>query len=120
LPPMFYGLVQLPHPLRIIIAVVVMAPLAALMGMPMPLAIRLISRTAPELIPWAWGVNGATSVMGSVAALVIAISSGFNQALFVGATLYLLACVFLFRSKSIEDKTETATRAFSQTQLLPT
>jgi predicted membrane-bound spermidine synthase len=120
LPPIFYGLVHLPHPLRIIIAVVVMAPLAALMGMPMPLAIRLVSRTAPELIPWAWGVNGATSVMGSVAALVIAISSGFYQALLVGATLYLLACFFLVRSKSIEDKPEAATRAFSQTQLLPT
>jgi predicted membrane-bound spermidine synthase len=119
LPPIFYGLVQLPHPLRIIIAVMVMAPLAALMGMPMPLAIRLISHTAPELIPWAWGVNGATSVMGSVAALVIAISSGFYQALFVGAAFYLLACVFLLRSKMIEDKTATTTSAFSQTQALP-
>ena len=120
LPPLFYGLVHLPHPLRIIIAVVVMAPLAALMGMPMPLAIRLISRTAPELIPWAWGVNGATSVMGSVAALGVAISSGFYQALLVGATLYLLACFFLVRSKSIEDKMAAATPAFSRTQLLPT
>jgi hypothetical protein len=103
LPPLFYGLVHLPHPLRIIIAAVVMAPLAALLGMPMPLAIRLISRTAPELIPWAWGVNGASSVMGSVGALGVAISSGFYQALLVGATLYLLACFFLVRSKSIED-----------------
>jgi predicted membrane-bound spermidine synthase len=119
LPPMFYGLVHLPHPIRIIIAVVVMAPLAVLMGMPMPLAIRLISRTAPELIPWAWGVNGATSVMGSVAALVVAISSGFYQALFVGATLYLLACFFIVRSKSIEDKIEAATPVFNRTQLLP-
>ena len=118
LPPLFYSLVHLPHPLRIIIAVVMMAPIAALMGMPMPLAIRLISRIAPELIPWAWGVNGAASVMGSVAALVIAISSGFYQALFVGATLYLLACLFLLRAKRIEDKIEAATSAFSQTQSL--
>jgi predicted membrane-bound spermidine synthase len=116
LPPLFYGLVHWPHPVRIIIAVVVMAPLAALMGMPMPLAIRLVSRTAPELIPWAWGVNGATSVMGSVAALAIAISSGFYQALFVGAALYLLACVFLIRTKNIENKTAAVTPALSQAQ----
>jgi uncharacterized membrane protein YhiD involved in acid resistance len=90
------------------------------MGMPMPLAIRLISRTAPKLIPWAWGVNGASSVMGSVAALGVAISSGFYQALLVGATFYLLACFFLVRSKSIEDKIAAATPAFSRTQLLPT
>jgi hypothetical protein len=31
--------------------------------------------------------------MGSVAALVIAILTGFNQALLVGAALYLLAMV---------------------------
>jgi hypothetical protein len=113
LPPMFYSLVHLAHPLRIIIAVIAMAPLAGLMGMPMPLAIRLVSRSAPELIPWAWGVNGATSVMGSVAALVVAIASGFNQALLVGAGLYLLACVFIVRGKAIESSRPLAA-AFSQ------
>ena len=71
-----------------LLAVVLMAPLAMTMGMPMPIGIRLLERNSPELIPWAWGVNGATSVMGSVAALVIAILSGFNQALLVGAGLY--------------------------------
>jgi ABC-type Mn2+/Zn2+ transport system permease subunit len=80
-----------------------MAPLATLMGMPMPLAIRLVSHSAPELIPWAWGVNGATSVLGSVLALVVAIASGFNQALIAGAALYLLACVFILRVKAIEN-----------------
>jgi predicted membrane-bound spermidine synthase len=114
LPPMFYGLVHLAHPLRILIAVVAMAPLAGLMGMPMPLAIRLVSRSAPELIPWAWGVNGATSVMGSVAALVVAILSGFNQALIVGAGLYLLACVFIVRGKGLEDGKKPAATALSQ------
>ena len=74
-----------------------MAPLAMTMGMPMPIGIRLLERNSPELIPWAWGVNGATSVMGSVAALVIAILSGFNQALLVGAGLYLVALFFITR-----------------------
>jgi len=114
LPPMFYGLVHLAHPVRIMIAIVAMAPLAGLMGMPMPLAIRLISRSAPELIPWAWGVNGATSVMGSVAALVVAIASGFNQALIVGAGLYLLACVFMVRGKATETSIQPLAPAVSQ------
>jgi hypothetical protein len=74
-----------------------MAPLAMVMGMPMPIGIRRLARSAPEIIPWAWGVNGATSVMGSVAALVIAILTGFNQALLVGAGLYMLAIVFITR-----------------------
>jgi hypothetical protein len=74
-----------------------MAPLAMVMGMPMPSGIRLLAKSAPEIIPWAWGVNGATSVMGSVAALVIAILTGFNEALLIGGSLYLLAILFVRR-----------------------
>ena len=64
LPPIFYGLVGLAREIRIVLAVVLMAPLAMVMGMPMPIGIRMLARSAPEIIPWAWGVNGATSVMG--------------------------------------------------------
>ena len=106
LPPIFYGLVWLPHPARIVIAVVLMAPLALVMGMPMPIGIKLLSKSAPQIIPWAWGVNGATSVMGSVGALVIAILTGFNQALIVGAGLYGLAILFSRKFK-VNDQTET-------------
>jgi predicted membrane-bound spermidine synthase len=100
LPPIFYGLVWMPHPARIIISIILMAPLAMMMGMPMPIGIKLLSKNAPQIIPWAWGVNGATSVMGSVGALVIAILTGFNQALVVGAGLYLLAVFFSTRFRT--------------------
>ena len=106
LPPIFYGLVQLALPLRITIAVVSMAPLAIVMGMPMPTGIRILASRAPEIIPWAWGVNGATSVMGSVAALVIAILAGFNQALIAGSALYALAIFFSWRSHGAPDPVE--------------
>jgi hypothetical protein len=106
LPPIFYGLVQLALGIRIAIAVVLMAPLAMVMGIPMPTGIRLLAQSAPEIIPWAWGVNGATSVMGSVAALVIALLTGFNEALLVGSSLYLLAILFASRVKR-----ETASKA---------
>ena len=102
LPPIFYGLVHLAHPIRVVIAVILMAPLAVVMGMPMPIGIRLLAARAPEIIPWAWGVNGATSVMGSVAALVIAILTGFNQALIIGAALYLAAIYFIKRPRAEE------------------
>jgi predicted membrane-bound spermidine synthase len=91
LSPIFYALVQLPRPARIMIAVALMAPLAILMGMPMPTGIRILRREAAEIIPWAWGINGAASVSGSVGALVIALVTGFNQALIVGSVLYLAA-----------------------------
>ena len=108
LPPIFYGLVGLAREIRIVLAVVLMAPLAMVMGMPMPIGIRMLARSAPEIIPWAWGVNGATSVMGSVAALVIAILTGFNQALFVGAGLYLLAMVIMARRQPVYESAEVS------------
>jgi hypothetical protein len=65
----------------------------------MPTAIRILSSEAPELIPWGWGVNGAASVMGSVAALTIALLLGFTCALLVAAALYL-AALLLVRKRS--------------------
>ncbi|HYV06776.1 MAG TPA: hypothetical protein VFB82_19430 [Blastocatellia bacterium] len=114
LPPIFYGLVHLARELRIVIAVVLMAPLAMVMGMPMPIGIRMLARSAPEIIPWAWGVNGATSVMGSVAALVIAILSGFNQALMIGAGLYLVAMFLITRPRAGEEKVSVLERQVEQ------
>jgi hypothetical protein len=114
LPPIFYGLVHLALALRIIIAVVLMAPLAIMMGMPMPTGIRMLARSAPELIPWAWGVNGATSVMGSVAALVIAVLTGFNQALVVGAALYLVAIFFITRPKAGTEQVKSTEQAIEE------
>ncbi|MDX1583934.1 MAG: hypothetical protein R3338_10080, partial [Thermoanaerobaculia bacterium] len=101
LPPIFYGLVHLGIGSRIIIAVALMAPLALMMGVPMPTGIRILADAAPGIIPWAWGVNGATSVMGSLAALVIAILTGFNQALLVGAGLYLVGLFLIRRAATI-------------------
>ncbi|HTM11028.1 MAG TPA: hypothetical protein VL754_21805 [Verrucomicrobiae bacterium] len=106
LPPIFYNLVHWARPLRIAITVIMLAPLALLLGMPMPLGIRLLTRRMPEIIPWAWGVNGATSVMGSVAALVIALLTGFNQALMTGAVLYLLAVFFIAERRPRRPQTE--------------
>jgi predicted membrane-bound spermidine synthase len=114
LPPIFYGLVHLAREFRIVIAVVLMAPLAMVMGMPMPIGIRMLARNAPEIIPWAWGVNGATSVMGSVAALVIAILSGFNQALMIGAGLYLAAMVLITKQSASKEKVSVREEALEQ------
>ena len=93
LSPLFYGLVHLDRIWRIVITAALLAPLGFVMGMPLPTGIRILARSAPELVPWAWGVNGAASVLGSVAALVIALLAGFNEALLVGAGAYLLAIV---------------------------
>ena len=49
----------------------------------------------PDLVPWVWGANSATSVVGSIFALILAIHLGFSAVLFFGAGLYLLALIFI-------------------------
>jgi hypothetical protein len=70
----------------------------------MPSGIRILSTRAPEIIPWAWGVNGAASVMGSVGALAIALLTGFNQALLVGAFMYAVAMLLTARQRVTQHR----------------
>jgi hypothetical protein len=44
-------------------------------------------------IEWAWAMNAASSVLGSVSAIVIAILYGLNVTLACGAVAYLFALV---------------------------
>jgi len=98
LPAVFYGLVHKEAAWRMVVAAVVLAPLGLLLGMPMPTGVRLLAQRAPVLVPWAWGVNGAASVLGSVGAIALAMMVGFNATLLTGAALYLLALVFVSRA----------------------
>jgi len=87
---------------RVFVSVVLLLPLALLLGMPMPLGIRMLSLRAPELVPWAWGINGSASVMGSVAAVIIAMHWGFGAALVVGALAYLCSTVLVGFDRRVE------------------
>jgi hypothetical protein len=76
------------------LTIAVLAPVAFLMGMPFPLGLRLLDRVGPqwaELIPWVWGINGATSVLGSILAITIAINLGFRTAMLAGLCAYGIA-----------------------------
>jgi len=78
-----------------------LAPLGLLMGMPFPMGIKIVSEQAREIVPWVWGVNGATSVLGSVLAVMLSINFGFRAALVVGTVIYLGA-LLLARTVKVE------------------
>jgi hypothetical protein len=73
---------------RVAIAVGALAPLGFLLGVPFPRGIGWLERRAIGLIPWAWGVNGAASVIASVSAALLALSFGFSWVLLAGALCY--------------------------------
>ena len=73
-----------------------------LLGVPLPAGMRLISAVQPALVPWAWGLNGALSVVGAVLAVFIAMNWGFFVTLSISALTYGLAWLVLYAtSRSI-------------------
>lgn len=74
---------------RCLVAALAVAPLAYLMGLPMPTALARIDRAAGVLVPWAWAVNGFASVLAAPLAHAIGMTWGFGVAGTVGLLLYL-------------------------------
>jgi hypothetical protein len=105
LPWLLNALVGLPFALKLIISGALLIPLGFVMGMPFPTGLRALSgdpsSTMPEAnentVEWAWAMNAASSVLGSVLAMVIAIQFGLSVTLACGAAAYLTAC-FLTRT----------------------
>jgi hypothetical protein len=90
----------LPQYGRFAVAVVFIAPLGILLGTAFPSGLTLLHRSGRErLVPWAWGVNGSTSVIGSIGTVLLAMSFGFRTVMLIGAACYLVA---LWRVKALE------------------
>jgi hypothetical protein len=45
----------------------------------------------PELIPWAWAVNGCCSVLAPILTILMAMAVGFQAVMWIGAGAYFLA-----------------------------
>lgn len=81
--------------LRLALTLIMLAPLGFLMGIPFPGGIHKLSEQ-PEsniLIPWAWAINGALSVVAAVLAALLALSWGFTWVFRLGAFCYLGAWI---------------------------
>jgi len=83
--------------LRVLISLLLIAPLGFVLGMPFPRGLRIVGEEAPELMPWAWGVNGFFTVIGSIAAVIFGMAFGFRFVLGVAAACYIvgLAAIIL-------------------------
>jgi len=100
LPRILEGLVGAAFVTKLVISGLLLVPLGFLMGMPFPVGLRALSRAAhsrDNAIEWAWAMNAASSVLGSVLAIIMAILFGLNVTLACGAAAYLSA--LLLRSK---------------------
>jgi predicted membrane-bound spermidine synthase len=93
LSPLLHALIGLPQATKIVIAALLIIPLGFVMGMPFPSGLRMLGeRTGDDnLIEWAWAMNAASSVLGSVLAMTMAIQFGLGVTLIGGAMAYVTA-----------------------------
>lgn len=89
---MFIGSELLP---KIFFSFALIFPLGFMMGFPFPTGIRLLEQTERRIIPWAWATNAFSSVVNSIAALMIAFWGGYNCVLMLAAIGYLITPFFL-------------------------
>jgi len=94
-PVLFNNTIHWALPLRISLTLLLLAPLGILLGMPFPTGIKAVSRSSQAFIPWAWGVNGFFTVIGSVTALIAGMIAGFKVVILLAAGCYLLAMLLL-------------------------
>jgi hypothetical protein len=85
-----YG-VGLPLPVKVLLTVLLIAPVGFLMGMPFPTGLTRLETRYPHAVRWAWALNAASSVMGSAGAIFLAIYLGLRTTLLIGGGLYLVA-----------------------------
>jgi hypothetical protein len=80
---------------RMLIAVAMLVPLGVALGIPMPTGLRMLSVQAPQMVAWAWGMNGALSVLGATLAIFIAMNWGFRVTLLGASATYLVGLAAL-------------------------
>lgn len=97
------------HPLyvRIPLAVLALAPIGLLLGVPFAFGIRLLNSVNPKLIPWAWAINACCTVIGSILSVIISMNFGFYAVLIVSAAVYLVAFAALSRLIPAEAAPDT-------------
>ena len=114
LPGLLNSLVGVAFITKLVISAALLAPLGFAMGMPFPTGLRALASISADsresqtnhggenTVEWAWAMNAASSVLGSVLAIVIAIEFGLNITLACGAGAYLVA-LMLTRTLQLQE-----------------
>jgi hypothetical protein len=81
--------------LKIMLTILMIAPPAFFMGIPLPTGLAMLELRHKPSVKWAWALNSASSVLGSVSAIFLAIYAGLEQTLLVGGAFYIAALIVL-------------------------
>jgi len=98
LPPIFNYFLGSPKQVRIAISLALLFPLGLLLGVFFPAGIKIISAEDKRFVPWAWGINGCASVIGTVLSIIIAMSHGFSTVTVLAVFIYLIGVLAMFQA----------------------
>jgi hypothetical protein len=90
-PPITSAGITWPMAVRVLVSVALIAPAGFLMGMPFPSGLARLEAWHKPSVRWAWSLNAAASVLGSAAAIFLALYLGLRVTLLIGGALYLCA-----------------------------
>lgn len=76
---------------KLLLCAAILVPLGFAMGMPFPTGLRAVSGEREGAVEWAYAMNAAATVLGSVLAMVVAIHFGLAITLASGAAAYFVA-----------------------------
>ncbi len=104
LQPLLLAALALPFWARAGLLLMLLAPVSVALGLPFPLGLSRLR--GGSFLPWAWGLNGAFSVVATPLATLIATEVGYDQVLLLAFVLYACATV-LFPSprRGLRDRT---------------
>nr|WP_294514579.1 hypothetical protein [uncultured Rhodopila sp.] len=91
LQPLLLATLDWPIGVRVALLLALTAPVSIALGLPFPLGLNQTGSTG--FLPWAWGLNGAFSVVATPLANLIAREAGFRWVLFCAAMLYGIALI---------------------------
>ncbi|MCB8873724.1 hypothetical protein [Acidisoma silvae] len=99
LPAVMLATIGWPMPLRLIVLLILLAPLSLALGMPFPMGLGEAGKVSAGFLPWAWALNGAFSVIATPLANLIATELGFHWLILAAIGLYGLAWISFPRTK---------------------
>jgi hypothetical protein len=91
LPALLAAAMGLAQEWKVLLTLLLVAPLAFCLGMPFPLGLAAVAARAAPLVPWAWGINGFASVVATLLATLLAIHWGYTVVLLLATALYAVA-----------------------------
>jgi hypothetical protein len=91
--PLVHKTLGLPDLVRFMLAIIIVAACGVFMGMPLAMGVRELGRQNQRSVAWAWGINGAASVVGSGLVMIAMVFTSSSTALVGGIVCYALSAV---------------------------